>query len=260
MPDVSGSLVYERRGVGKPLILIHGVGSRKEVWNPIVDALAAERDVIAIDLPGFGASPLDGPCRVERLVDRVETLVAELGLDRPDIAGNSMGGGIALELGRRGVAGAVVAFSPIGFWNKAELVWCRQSLALLHRLIARWPAQMAWWVGHRPGNEMLRLMYGQPGRVAPEQVRLDVEGVFDATGFEQAIASFKDYRFTNGHELSDVPVTIAWGSRDALLIYRTQSARAMAELPTATHITIPAAGHLPFSDDPARCVEILLAG
>jgi pimeloyl-ACP methyl ester carboxylesterase len=50
-------LVFERRGDGPPLLLMHGIGHRRQAWEPVIDLLAAERDVIAVDLPGFGASP-----------------------------------------------------------------------------------------------------------------------------------------------------------------------------------------------------------
>ena len=51
-------VVFERRGKGPPLVLLHGIGHRWQAWEPVFDLLAAERDVIALDLPGFGASPL----------------------------------------------------------------------------------------------------------------------------------------------------------------------------------------------------------
>src|SRR5689334_16691824 len=54
-------LAHERRGSGPPLVLIHGLGSRRQVWGPLIAELARHREVIAIDLPGFGESPLWPP-------------------------------------------------------------------------------------------------------------------------------------------------------------------------------------------------------
>ena len=51
-------LNYERRGNGEPLLLLHGTGSHLQVWDPVMDMLARVYDVIAIDLPGHGKSPL----------------------------------------------------------------------------------------------------------------------------------------------------------------------------------------------------------
>ena len=48
-------LSYERRGRGEPLLLIHGAGSYRRAWDPMLDRLAVERDVIAVDLPGHGS-------------------------------------------------------------------------------------------------------------------------------------------------------------------------------------------------------------
>src|SRR6478735_2509293 len=55
------SLTHDRRGSGPPLLLIHGIGSHWQVWHPLLPALAPHRDVIAIDLPGFGTSPIWPP-------------------------------------------------------------------------------------------------------------------------------------------------------------------------------------------------------
>lgn len=51
------SVAYERSGSGEPLLLLHGIGHHRQAWDPVISVLAVERDVIAVDLPGFGASP-----------------------------------------------------------------------------------------------------------------------------------------------------------------------------------------------------------
>lgn len=257
MPVSAEGLVYSRRGAGKPLVLVHGVGSRKEVWNPVADALTAERDVIAVDLPGFGATPRLGKCGVYRNIDIVEALIEELGLDKPDVGGNSMGGGIALELARRRAAGRAIAFSPIGFWDTAGRIWCQQSIGNLYRVISRIPRFRD--AAASPALvPLLAFFYGKPTKVAHDQRRLDVDGVLDSTGIAETLDSFADYQFTDPDELADVPVTVAWGSRDVVLTYWTQAARARKLLPHAQHVTIPGAGHVPFGDDPATCVNLLL--
>ena len=97
------SLVHDRRGSGPPLVLVHGHGLRWQEWEPVLPALAAHHEVVALDLPGFGSSPLDGTTpSPEGYAARVEEFWGELGLERPAVAGFSMGGGVALELARRG--------------------------------------------------------------------------------------------------------------------------------------------------------------
>lgn len=260
-PEATDGIVYERRGSGEPLVLIHGVGSRWQAWEPVLDLLAERFDVIAIDLPGFGRSPARGSAlTVYRLADAVEKFCAELGLDRPHVAGNSMGGGIALELGKRGVARSVTAFSPIGFWHTPGLVWCQRVLRTMRAVggMARplVPALSATALGRWA---LYGLFFGRPGRLDPAYAKLNVDGLLDATAFDQALASFAEYRLDGRGELASVPVTIAWGTRDLLLTYATQHRRARRQLPDATHVTLPGSGHVPFPDDPVRCADLLLA-
>jgi pimeloyl-ACP methyl ester carboxylesterase len=125
------TLSHHRGGAGEPLVLIHGIGSFFQVWEPVLPALEAEREVIAIDLPGFGASAvLDGgrePHPVA-LAAAVAAFLDELGLADAHIAGNSLGGWVALELAKLGRARSVCALSPAGFWNRAERTYATLSL------------------------------------------------------------------------------------------------------------------------------------
>jgi pimeloyl-ACP methyl ester carboxylesterase len=261
---MSGRLVYDRAGSGEPLVLVHGLGSRRQVWQPVFDALAEHRDVIAVDLPGFGASPADGVVPTEAgFATRLEAFFAELDIERPHVAGNSMGGGIALELGRRGAVRSVTAFSPVGFWNTPERIWAQRSLTATRALATR-ARRHAGRLVRTPARRtaLLSLFYGRPWRLDPQVVLDDVEALVGATLFEQARESFAGYRFTGAESLRShgIPVTIAWGTRDVLLIHRTQSRRARRRLPFARHVDLPGCGHLPFADDPPRCTEILLDG
>jgi pimeloyl-ACP methyl ester carboxylesterase len=109
-------LNYVRQGHGEPLVLVHGIGGQRQMWLPVLDRLGAERDVVALDLPGFGTSPvLDGEPTVGTLADAVSAFTAGLGIRRPHVAGNSLGGAIALELARTGRARSATLLSPIGF-------------------------------------------------------------------------------------------------------------------------------------------------
>jgi pimeloyl-ACP methyl ester carboxylesterase len=81
-----------------------------------------------------------------------------------------------------------------------------------------------------------------------------------APGFSAARRAFGVWRLPVGADpgaLAAIPVTVAWGTRDLVLPYRRQSARARDELPAARHVLLPGCGHLPFADDPARCAELL---
>src|SRR3954468_20008599 len=104
-------LSHHRAGSGDPIVLIHGVGSQWQVWEPVLETVAREREVIAVDLPGFGDSPtlpIGTVPTVDALADAVAAFLDGLGIEKPVIAGNSLGGWIALELAARGRAKAVV--------------------------------------------------------------------------------------------------------------------------------------------------------
>jgi pimeloyl-ACP methyl ester carboxylesterase len=91
------------RGRGKPLLLIHELGSSWRAWRPVLDDLAAERSVIAIDLPGHGATPAEQDSGTfAGLVGSVERYLVANDLVGIDVAGSSMGARIVLELARRG--------------------------------------------------------------------------------------------------------------------------------------------------------------
>ena len=99
----AANLNFERRGHGEPIVLLHGIGGELCVWEPVLDALAERLDVIAVDLPGFGQSPPlpDGMTPTPRRSRRsVAGLMDELGIASAHLAGNSLGGWLALELGK----------------------------------------------------------------------------------------------------------------------------------------------------------------
>lgn len=252
-------MLYEVRGSGEPLVLIHGIGSRWQVWEPVLDLLARDFQVWAVDLPGFGAStPGPGATTVPDLIEHVRGFLDAQGLDRPHLAGNSMGGGISLELARRGVARSVTAFSPIGFWNTPERVWTQAAL-LAARMLARYGRPVVPLVA---SNRITRaglfgLFYGQPGALSMPTIEGDLAGLGGADGFNQALRSFSEFRWLAGDVSPEVPVTIAWGSRDLLLPYWTQHRRAEALLPFAAHVTLPGCGHLPMHDNPELCAEVV---
>jgi pimeloyl-ACP methyl ester carboxylesterase len=95
------SLAFTRTGSGPTLVLLHALGLSRSAWDPVVPALAERFDVVAVDLPGFGASPPlppTTPASPEALAAAVGALLDELGLTAPHVVGNSLGGGVALEL------------------------------------------------------------------------------------------------------------------------------------------------------------------
>ncbi|MEU6562254.1 alpha/beta fold hydrolase [Nocardia nova] len=252
-------LNHHRAGTGEPLVLIHGVGSRWQVWEPVIETLAASFDVIAVDLPGFGESEPLPETTVDSLTDALHAFLIEQGIENPHLAGNSMGGLIALNLGARGVARSVTAYSPIGFWSDAGRIWCQQALGRAATLGRAVRSRLPLILGTAAGRTgLLSIVFGRPWALDTATALATVDGVLDSAGFRPALASFDTARLRDGGRLERIPVTIAWGSRDVLLTYRPQSRRARRWLPDARHLTLPGSGHTPFYDDPAGCAKIVL--
>ncbi|HSV39461.1 MAG TPA: alpha/beta fold hydrolase, partial [Nocardioidaceae bacterium] len=101
------TLKYDRKGSGETIVLIHGIGHRRQGWGPVFDQLAESYDVIAVDLAGFGESPAYDKGTAYTMDNACADLVAnfaEWGVENPHVVGNSLGGAVALELGARGHA------------------------------------------------------------------------------------------------------------------------------------------------------------
>ncbi|APA95143.1 Haloacetate dehalogenase [Nocardia seriolae] len=253
------TLNHHRAGSGEPLVLVHGVGSHWQVWEPIIDTLAASFDVVAVDLPGFGGSAPLPHTTVSTLADALVEFLAAEGIEKPHLAGNSMGGGIVLDLAARGLARSVTAFSPIAFWDAPGRMWCQQALGRAKQLTTVLRPAMPALLGNTAARSaFVGLVFGKPWAVDAQAAVDTVEGLLGATGFDAALASFTEFRLPDRTAVDDIPITIAWGNRDILLTYATQSRRARAVLPGARHVTLHGSGHTPFYDDPDGCARLLL--
>ncbi len=261
-PRVAMQLVHQRQGSGPPLVLIHGIGSRRGVWDPVVPLLAGERETIAIDLPGFGESaplPTDTQPTVEALAAAVAAWIAEQDLTHPHVAGNSLGGGIALELARLGVVASAVALSPIGFGNASERAYGNGALRLSRFGASRFGPQLQRLVRSPAGRTaLLGTYYAKPARRDPQAAVADLAALGKAPGFPATLPYVHRHHFADGAALDGVPVTIGWGTRDRLLP-PWQARRARAALPRARHVPLPGCGHIPMSDDPPAVAALLLA-
>jgi pimeloyl-ACP methyl ester carboxylesterase len=253
-------LSHHRAGSGEPLVLIHGVGSQWQVWQPVLAALERERDVIALDLPGFGGSPslpIGVVPNAAALADAVADFMDDLGIERPLVGGNSLGGWIALELAKRGRARAVVALSPAGFAEGWEQVAGRFQLMSAYRG-ARLSGVTEWMI-RRPRGRAIAFgaMMGRP-RNLPVAAGLGAsKNLAESVSFENAVATLTRERFRGADQVR-VPVKLVWGTRDFVL-FPWQAKRALRELPDARLVPLPGAGHVPTWDDPEAIVRELLS-
>jgi pimeloyl-ACP methyl ester carboxylesterase len=255
------ALAYERTGRGDPLVLLHGTGSHRQMWQPVLDRLAAERDAIAPDLPGHGESaPLPEPAVTpERFADVIEELLDELGVGQAHLAGNSLGGGIALVLGARGRALSVTSLSPIGFWTPKEAEFCRRSIGFAATAARVLEPVAPLILGNPVGRTLTSAqLVGRPWRMSAEQSVGAMRNLGRSPGRRAAMDGYRRWRFVPDRPLP-CPVSIAWAQHDRLLPSR-QAERARRALPSARHLILRGCGHVPTWDDPEQIARVLLEG
>ena len=245
------ALDLHRGGSGEPLVLIHGIGHTWRGWRPMLPLLEERFDVLAVDMPGFGYSeplPPGIDATPEALADAVEDEMARAGFDRAHIAGNSLGGWVALELARRGRAETVVGLSPAGLAHAREKQWGAGILR-----------GMRWLAKNAPAPELLlrnpvtrSLLAGptvaRPWKLDPDEL-IEVAELFgNCPGFDAALPHALGAQ-PAGLTTLDVPVLILWGTLDVILLPR-QGRRFERLIPGAELRYLSGIGHTPMSDAP----------
>lgn len=249
--DDDPALNLHRGGHGEPLLLLHGLGSTLRAWAPVMPALERAHEVLAPDLPGFGESPPLPPGRrstVPSLADTTEAVLDELGMETAHIAGNSLGGWIALELGRRGRARSVVGLSPAGMWTARESAYAHRSLSVQRAIAARLAPYAAALTRTAAGRTaLMSSMMTRPWRADRDEAAYAIRALAAAPGWDETHAWTSSH---GAHGLEEVrcPVLIAWGARDMLLLPR-QGRRFARRIPGAELRRLPGLGHVPMSDD-----------
>ncbi len=254
-------VAFERRGAGEPLLLVHGTGGSRSHWAPVVDPLAAERELVLVDLPGHGESdpPPEGiphtPIGYARVLAK---LLDALDLGSVHTVGNSVGGWTALELAKLGRARSVVAIAPAGLWAKRDPWRCTLQLASQYRLGRLFapivPRLMRSGLGR---TLLLRGTVAKP-RQMPAEAAIEMATTYARTpGFRAHLAATRRERFRGGQGI-DVPVVVAWGDKDRLI---PAKARRRDELPPKVRfVTLHDCGHNPMWDDPELVATTILHG
>ncbi|HET6999219.1 MAG TPA: alpha/beta hydrolase [Solirubrobacterales bacterium] len=245
------------RGSGRePLLLIHGLGGSARVWGPVLPLLENERETLVLDMPGFGnAPPL--PDGVEptaaNLAAAMHAACEERGLERPHVAGNSLGGWVGLEMGRAGWAASVTAISPAGLWRapigprrRDARAWARRARPLVRLALRK----------RRAREAMLSTFAAHPERIPVAAGRELILGWIDANGYDGANRAMRTHVFDPAGYPGDVPVTLAWGELDRLVA----PPRAERRPAGARFILLPGVGHTPTWDDPELVARTLLDG
>ena len=251
-----------RRGAGKPLLLIHGIGGSWRSWNPILDDLAAEREVIAIDLPGHGATPpLDGEVSIRTLADAVTNYLAENNLTGIDAVGSSMSARLVLELARRGgVVGAVVSLNPGGFWRGWEIPAFYHSIALSIRLVRVLQPAMPFITANAVSRSLLLAQFSaHPWKLPPQLVLDEMRSYAASPSFDELLRNLAYGEMQKGAPRGSVPhpLVIGWGRRDRVCFPR-QAWRAKKLFPDAKLHWFRHSGHFPHWDCPEETTRLIL--
>ena len=248
------------RGTGRKLLLVHGLGGSWRSWSTILEALSARRRVIAIDLPGHGATPAAPDSGTfDGLVASVERYIAENGLAGVDVVGSSMGARIVLELARRGRVGNVVALDPGGFWRGWERSFFKVTIGLSGRLLR----------AIRPGLPMLSRYAAsrtallaqlsvRPWALDPQIVSAELASLSTTPTFDALVRDLAGGPEQTGPAADPARrIVIGWGRQDRLCLPR-QAARAKAAFPSAELHWFDSCGHFPMWDKPEETVAVIL--
>jgi pimeloyl-ACP methyl ester carboxylesterase len=256
-----GRLHYVRRGEGEPLLLLHSLGGSLIQWSPVMDRLAAEREVIAVDMPGFGESP-QLPSGVQPRAANLATAVLDfydsLGVDgKPAVAGISLGGWTAVECARQNGVSAVVALCPAGFWKRSPEP-SNRTVARARRRGRATSALLRPIMSTARGRRRAlgRFIY-RPERLSPGEAHAIARAYVTAPAYDEASALMRAGRV---EELKGIksPITLAWAEHDTLV--RTRPLRDGILPKWVQQVELPGCGHVPTWDDPDLVARVVLAG
>jgi pimeloyl-ACP methyl ester carboxylesterase len=245
-------LTHVRRGSGEPLLLIHPLGGEHFIWDPVMDLLAAERDVIALDMPGFGGSPplADGTEPTPQALARAVTgFMDELGLADAHVAGCSLGGWVAIEVGRFGRARSVTGLCTAGFWSR-PLGPRPTPIRKLGRVLL--PAVPLLVRTERGRRLALAGSLLHPERVPPDAAARMIRNYVTAPAYEAANNAMRAAVIEDVEALT-VPLTLGWAEHDHLV------RRPRRPLP-GRQVVLRGCGHVPTWDDPPQVARVLLEG
>ena len=252
---------HVQRGVGRQLLLVHGLGGSWQSWNTVLNSLSADRCVIAIDLPGHGATPAEADSGTfDGLVGSVERYIVDNGLAGIDIVGSSMGARIVLELARRGGVGNVVALDPGGFWRGWERTFFKTTIGISGRLLRAIRPSLPTLSRYKASRTaLLAQLSVRPWALDPQIVATELTGLSDTLTFDALVHDLANGPEQKGPAASSTGrVVIGWGRHDRLCLPQ-QATRAKAAFPSADLHWFESSGHFPAWDMPQETVKVVLA-
>jgi len=249
-----------RQGSGESLVLLHGILGSERMWSHVVPLLADHYDVIAPTMLGHrGGRPASvRPARLAHIVDDAQRLLDELGLEQAHLAGNSLGGRVALELARLGRARTVCALSPSGTWQAGSQDHRRatEDLRATVRAARRSRAGLPLLVrSGRFRRWALRDTAAHGERVSPAEL-LGLTDDLLGCGIVEDL--FGEAAMLEPLDPPPCPITLAWAARDRVFPLHINGARARELIGGARYIVLEDVGHVPMLDDPQLVAQTIL--
>jgi pimeloyl-ACP methyl ester carboxylesterase len=231
------------------------------VWEGVRPLLEPHHEVIALTTLGHrgGAAASRRPVKIRDLVDDVERALDARGLDRPHIAGNSLGGWMAIELARRDRARTVCALSPAGSWTAgtveqtAGVRKIRRSIRMA-RFGRALPMPLLWRLAIAR-RLTLRDIAEHGDRLTAEQTAEATRDLLGCGVAEDMLATDEEIRPLDP---LPCPITLAWADDDKLLPPEINGAVARERLPRARFIELAGVGHVAMIDDPEGVAQTIL--
>jgi pimeloyl-ACP methyl ester carboxylesterase len=247
-----------RAGAGEPLLLLHGVLGGAFMWRHVLPLLAHRHEVIAPSALGHlhGHAAPARPTRIADVIDDAERLLDRLGLARAHLAGNSMGGWVALELARRGRAKSVCALSPAGMWEGARHAAATDKLRRA-RALSRLAAPVLPLVARIPLVRRISLRDNatSAAAVSPRDF-VELAAAARACSVAEDLLATPD-SFAPLHVTC--PTLIAWCEHDRIFPLAEYAERARERVLGAEHVTLRGVGHVPMMDDPRLVADTILS-
>ncbi len=256
------TLNHARQGSGPPLLLIHGLGGSRHSFDVILDDLTAQREVITVDLPGFGDTPeLTGEATIPAYADALADFLTAEDLLGVDVVGSSMGARLTLELARRGgLVGQVVALDPGGFWSSGQKRAFNISVGASAGLLKLVRPALPFLTGNPVTRTLLLAQFSaRPWKLPRGTVLPELESFATAPGVRPALRGLVDGPEQQGAPAGtlDAPVLIVWGRQDKVTL-PSQATRAQELFPDAKIHFIDKCGHFPHWDQPQQTVQLIL--
>jgi pimeloyl-ACP methyl ester carboxylesterase len=253
-----------RGGAGEPLVLVHGYANTWRVWEPVLPALTERHDVLAPTLCGHldGVPLADGvEATVSALTDGVERAMDAAGFETAHVCGNSLGGWIALDLGRRGRARSVDCIAPAGGWEQGSRAERRlKRLFTVGRKLNDRFLPYAERLVRRPGVRKLlfRNVMRHPEHLTPAQAAARMEAMTGCSVFWELMDTILRDGPPDWLGEVDAPTLVAWPEFDRVLPPEDHSQRFRAALRGAEWRVLPGVGHVPMADDPGLVSRTIL--